>query len=196
MSIKGTIQAVNANKYGYYSIKVQGEWYNLNTKTRPDFKEGDGVEFDYYKKDGKYLTVKGDVASAAVEKEPASDKPAGSKPAYQGYSRPQGGQRDTYWADKAVTDAEREPRIAYQGAYERAIEVFRIVDAKGGYPSLEKTKPVDRLEAVRAFIEAEADNIMRLAYAATAPAKADTADKKADKADKSAPAANDESWGE
>lgn len=160
MQASGVVQKINKNGGGFYGVRVNNEWFGLS-KSAPKFQEGDSVSFEYYLKDDKYKTVKGSVDVKAAEPPTETKQQSAGGKHY----------RDTYWNDKAAADAAKEPRIAYQGAYERAVEVFKIVEAKGGYPAIEKAKAANKLGVIRALIEAEADHIMALAWNAKAPAE-------------------------
>lgn len=186
MAIKGKIEAVSENKAGYWAIKVNGDWYGTGAKDEPGFGKGDLVSFDYYKKDGRWLQVKGEIEAAK----------GGSKSGGTSGARSSGGDKDGYWNAKAAADAAREPRIAFQGAFERAIEVFKIADAKGAYPSLEKVKPAERLGAIRALVEAEALHIMQLSWNAVIPGATEKVADDEEDGDESSDEDGDDKWNE
>jgi hypothetical protein len=191
-TIQGKAKFVDGpNKWGFYSVNVDGTKYGLGKK-RPSFKSGDKVKFEAEQDDKGYWNVKGNVLSKAGEPEPAGGSKAASS-----------GGRDGYWEAKDAYDKQtREPRIAYQGALDRAIAIFKIVDAKGGYPGLAKIKPTAILTAVEALIDSQAERIMALSAVAAFP-KAKTAVKEeveagAEEDDEAEPeaAATDDSWEE
>ena len=175
----GTIEKVYQNKGGYYSVLIEGTWYGTGGKDAPTYGKGQKVKFDYEMKDGKYATIRGPVKVSADTPSPQPDEPkkswgGGAKKARGGSG---GGVKDTYWKDKEVYDKTVvQPRIAYQGALERAIQIVLFVDSKGGYPGLAKVKPTDMLEAVRALVDAETDRLFALSAKAQFPTDGPTAE--------------------
>lgn len=165
--IKGKLDFAKLNDYGYPSIKVQGTWYGGDKKGAVKANTGDLVQFEGFMKpasNGKeYPTFRVPtfkVIKAASEESAASDKPI---------TRERGGTRDTYWADKAATDGQREPRIAYQGAIERAISFVQLALANGAITAYEKAKPTAKLELLDKLVAEYSSKFFTESWAAVAP---------------------------
>jgi hypothetical protein len=170
----GRISAVKKNDYGFYAFRIGDAWYNAGKKF--DFDKGDVVEFDYYLKDEKWKTVKGDVRKLAAEAAAVAEKsaPRGN------YSNT----RDDYWTKKGERDvAVVEPRITYLAAVERAIALASLCISNGTL-GLEKAKQADKLGIILAFVDEQTIRIANAAMsvtvgaapAAAAPAPASVAD--------------------
>lgn len=177
--IKAALQAVKVNNYGYASIKVGGAWYGADkSKFVPDANEGDLVEFEAFKNPKGYDTYKTQtfkkVAGGAAKPDGGSGQVSpGSAPTAQRTGAPSSaGSRDTYWADKAKSDEAKQPQIAYQAAYERALGFTDLALKNGAFDALAKAKPIGRLEILQAFVDEQAERIMKAVYSASVP-KAD-----------------------
>ena len=161
----GRIKVVKKNDYGFYSFKIGDTWYGSGKKEF-GFEEGDVVEFDFYLKDDKWATVKGDVRKIA------NTAPAEKPAAKGGYSNT----RDDYWTKKGERDVNVvEPRITYLAAYERALGLATLAFAHGAL-SLEKAKQADKLGIITAFVDGQTMRIAQTAMsvtAAPAPVKAE-----------------------
>lgn len=153
-TVKGRVEFVKKNDYGFYSIKIGEKWYSASKKN-PGVSKGDLVSGSYFIKDEKWATLKGDLevledspgGDDSDDEAPTAKKSAYKKPAYSG-----GSNRDEYWTKKAETDAAKEPRIAYFAALERAILAAGVALENGAF-NLEKAKPADRLKVIEAYIE-------------------------------------------
>jgi hypothetical protein len=148
----GRISAIKKNDHGYYAFKIGEAWYNAGKKF--EFEKGDVIEFDFYLKDDKWKTVKGDISK--LEQAPA----ASSAPAKGGVSR------DDYWTRKEAKDDAAIPRIIYMAAYERAVQFAALALANGAL-SLEKVKQADKLDIIQKFVEEHAFRIAGASLAAT-----------------------------
>lgn len=166
MSIKGAIQSKEINDYGFARIKVSGTWYGGDKKgdISSEIHSGDIVEFEAYEKEGKngkfYSSFKSQSlkkVSAAKAGAPVDKGPVASK--------------DEYWATKEARDIAKDPQIAYQGSYDRALTFADLALRNGAFDALAKAKPTARLEVLQAFVEEQAVRIMGLVYAAQVPAK-------------------------
>jgi hypothetical protein len=150
----GRISVVKQNAAGYYAFKIGEVWYNAG-KSFP-FEKGDVVEFDFYLKDDKWKTLKGEARK--IEVAPAASSKAAP------------GGRDDYWAKKEQRDTEATPRIIYMASYERAVQFATLALANGAI-SLEKVKPADKLDVIQKFVDEQA---LRIASASLAARMADT----------------------
>ena len=174
--IKAALQAVKVNNYGYASIKVGGAWYGADkSKFVPDAQEGDLVEFEGFKNPKGYDTYKTQtfkkVAGGAAKPDGGSGQvsPGSASTAQRTGAPSSAGSRDTYWADKAKSDEAKQPQIAYQAAYERALGFTDLALRNGAFDALAKAKPTGRLEILQAFVDEQAERIMKAVYAAEVP---------------------------
>jgi hypothetical protein len=147
--VSGTVEKVSGpNKGGYFALKVDGEFYGIETKGSPEVSEGDTVRFDFYVKNGKYKTVKGKIHKKAGGGG-SSNKPSS------------GGSRDDYWAAKDKYEKEvREPRITYFAAYERAVLFTDLSIRNGAFDALSKAKPAEKLGVLEAFVNEQAQKLI------------------------------------
>lgn len=144
-TITGVIEAVaGPNKGGYYALKVGGAFYNLSKKEAPEVQKGQNVTFGFYLKDDKYKTVKGPVTVVGAPQAPG--------PAPQGSNGSGSAGQSAYWAKREAGEAERDARISYFAAYERALGFVQLAIAQGAFPSLEKAKPAQKLDVLSAFV--------------------------------------------
>lgn len=182
MTIKGQLQAKEINDYGYARIKVAGSWYGADKKGEVSGEAGDIVEFEPYKNAKGYDTFK------SVSFKKVAGKPAGSGPVDTGPVA----SKDEFWAKKEARDVARDPQIAYQGAYDRALTFADLALRNGAFGAFEKAKPTAKLAILEAFVAEYADKILGLVYAVkipTGPAYAEpagdteteTADEESDK---------------
>ena len=81
-----------------------------------------------------------------------------------------GSGRDSYWSDKSAEDAKKDPRIVYQSSYDRAISFVDLAIRNGAFAALTKAKDTSKLEILQAFVDEQAERIMRQVYAAKVPA--------------------------
>lgn len=163
--IKGVVQAIETNQWGYARLKIAGAWYGADQKGEiTSVKAGDLVEIDAYEKSGKnggklfnnfksqsLKKLKGPAPGAKVDSGPTASK-------------------DEYWAKKEANDAAKEPRIAYFAASERAIQFSALAIANGGFDALGKAKPAKKLEILEAFVDEQTLRIMAASYGAAVPA--------------------------
>lgn len=155
--VKGRLSKItDPNKGGYVSLVVDDVYYGAEAKGTPPFKAGDVIEFDFYLKQDKYRTIKGqvkkceDVATPQPSTGPSTAKSGGYVSA-----------KDQYWADKETYDKEVvQPRITYLAAYERALGFTDIVLREKAIPGLEKAKPEARLEIIQNFVVEITDQII------------------------------------
>lgn len=174
MSIRGAIQAKEINDYGYARIKVSGTWYGGDKKgdISSDIGPGDIVEFEAYDKAGGGKVFKNfksqslKKVAAARAGAPVDKGPVASK--------------DEYWANKEARDAAKDPQIAYQGAYDRALTFTSLALANGAFDALAKAKPVAKLEILQAFVDEQAARILGLVYSAKVPVVTETAEERAE----------------
>lgn len=172
--IKGQLTKSETNGYGYTTVWVSGTRYGSDAKGKIFANVGDTVEFDAFDKEGKdgrmWPTFKLQTFKKAVETSvgtPTASVSSGnaSKPGVS-----QGSTRDTYWSDKAAEDAKRDPRISYQGAYDRALTFADLALRNGAFAALGKAKDTAKLGILEAFVSEYADKIMSQTYSATVPA--------------------------
>lgn len=171
--IKGQVQSAEMNDWGFPRIKVQGTFYGGDKKAPipGGIVAGDTVEFEAYDKqkgDKSYPTFKYQ-SLKKVEGSPAPVVAAVAAGARA--NAPQsGGNRESYWSDKAAEDAKRDPRISYQGAYDRALTFADLALRNGAFLAFGKAKDTAKLGILEAFVSEYADKIMRQTYEATVPA--------------------------
>lgn len=154
---KGRLSKItDPNKGGYVSLVVDDVYYGAEAKGTPPFKAGDVIEFDWYLKQDKYRTIKGQVKKCEDVATPsASNGPSTGKSG--GYVSP----KDKYWEDKDIYDKTVvQPRITYLAAYERALGFTDIVLREKAIPGLEKAKPEARLEIIQNFVSEITDAII------------------------------------
>ena len=180
--ITGVIQTTKTNDYGFTAYKLNGVWYGADAKGPPRASEGETVTFEDFQKTGKdgrtwpslkLATFKKVANAAPTQATNTGGSGNGGSPVASGrgsYGAANG--RDTYWSDKAATDAAKDPRISLQGAYKVAAEFLPVVLAQGALPSFDKAKATAKLEILRSFLDEEALRIHTASYAATVPAKA------------------------
>lgn len=158
--IKGEVEATKKNDYGFWGIKVNGEWYGAG-KSNPRVSEGDSVSFFAFENDKGYQTIKGKVTKLSD----GGGKPSTSKP------KPAGGgnNREDYWTNKAVIDAQVQPRITYQGAYKIAGQVAEAAVRLGFFPLIAKAKEKEQFDLFLKLVEEIAERIFNKTYLAVAP---------------------------
>lgn len=203
MSIQnGQIQTTQTNTYGFTSYKIGGKWYGSDAKGGPKGSEGDAIQFEAFNKQDKnnpdkfYPTIK---VATIVKVSGGGQAPAGATGAVAstgssgGYkSTGPGTGRDTYWADKAKSDSEKDPRIAYFASSERAIQFVDLAIRNGAFKALEKAKDTSKLEILESFVNEQTIRIMAASYAATVPSVPQTKEAPADVQEPTG--ASDESW--
>lgn len=199
--IQGNVQTSKTNAYGYTSYKIDGTWYGADAKSGPRAGEGDQVSFEAYDKPGKdgkmwptlRLSTLVKRASTSIEAAGA-DEPGTGQPVSVvksgGYAIKQN-DRDTYWADKAKSDASKDPRIAYFAALERAINFVDLAIRNGAFAAYSKAKDTAKLEVLTQFVGEQTQRIIQESYSqqVTAAPKAVEAELVSD-----LPAAVEESW--
>lgn len=167
MQITGQLTKVETNSFGYTSYSVGGKRYGGDVKGDAKAAVGDTVTFETFQKPGKDGKQWDTVKVATIAKVSAAAAPAPSRAApsvvLQG-----AGSRDTYWADKAATDAAKEPRISYMAAYERAILFADLAIRNECFP-LKAAKASAKLEVLESFVDEVTARIMRDAFAAEVP---------------------------
>lgn len=174
--IKGQVQSAEMNDWGFPRIKVAGTFYGGDKKASipGGIVAGDTVEFEAYDKqkgDKSYPTFKYqslrklEGAAAATAVVPGAIVPSNARSA-----TPSAAGRESYWSDKAAEDAKRDPRISYQGAYDRALTFADLAIRTKCFEALEKAAATKRLGILEAFVSEYADKIMQQTYAATVPA--------------------------
>lgn len=176
MSIKGNVQTTKTNDWGYTSYKVSSTWYGADSKGPPRASEGELVEFEAFDKPGQggkvYPTIKlatfRKVAAQTTVESPGATGNSNAKSSGN-VSSQSSGTRDTYWSDKAAEDAKKDPRIAYQSSYDRAISFVDLAIRNGAFEALGKAKQTAKLEILQAFVDEQAERIMRQVYVAKVP---------------------------
>jgi hypothetical protein len=149
--VTGIVEAVaGPNKGGFYALKVGGAFYNLSSKSPPSVQKGSNVSFSFYLKNDKYKTVSGEVSTVASA--PAAAAPAANGSGSAGQS--------AYWAKREAGESDRDARISYFAAYERALGFVQLAIAQGAFPSLEKAKPAAKLDVLKAFVAEVAADII------------------------------------
>lgn len=173
MSIKGALQAIKINDYGFASIKMGGAWYGSDKKGfKPEANEGQLVEFEAFKNAKGYDTYKAISFKALIT---ANTDSASSSPASTGAASPRSGtnfsagSRDSYWADKAKSDESKEPRIAYFAALDRAIAFVDLALRNGAIKAYEAAKATGKLEVLTALVYETTQRIMAEAYTQQVP---------------------------
>lgn len=145
----GVVQFVKQNDYGFFSFKMNDEWYGTGSKRDPGVAKGDRVEFEYYLKDDRWATVKGKITKTGK----AKVAPAASTGRATG-----GSTKDGYWEAKTLHEQTVvEPRITRQAALKAANEFLAnplVIAALT--PVIEKQKK-DKLETLRALVLDTAD---------------------------------------
>lgn len=170
--ITGIVQTSKTNDYGYTSYKVSSTWYGSDSKGPPRASEGEKVSFEAFDKPGKEGRVFPTIKLATFKKVSgggSTEQPASSGVSVGRVSGVASGTRDNYWADKATEDSKRDPRIVYQSSYERAILFVDLAIKNGAFDALAKAKPTARLEILTAFVDEQAERIMKNVYAAEVP---------------------------
>lgn len=180
--IKGQLTKSETNGYGYTTVWVSGTRYGSDAKGKVQAELGDIVEFDAYDKAGKDGRMWPTFKLQSFKKlDSGSVQPLQQQPAAQvGGNTSTGkyvastaafgvGSRDTYWSDKAAEDAKRDPRISYQGAYDRALTFADLALRNGAFAALGKAKDTAKLGILEAFVSEYTDKIMQQTYAATVP---------------------------
>lgn len=175
MSIKGQLQDLQVNDWGYARVKVSGTYYGADKKGAVNVAVGDTVELEAYDKTGtngksyptfKYQSLrKLEGVAAATAVVPGAVVPSNARSA-----TPSAAGRESYWSDKAAEDAKRDPRISYQGAYDRALTFADLALRNGAFLAFGKAKDTAKLGILEAFVSEYADKIMQQTYAATVPA--------------------------
>lgn len=164
--ITGQFQTVKFNNYGYPSIKVGGTWYGGDKKVKPTFSEGDLVELDAYKNAKGYDTYKTDsLKLVTAQADVKTAGPAIGAVTYVGAKTPYG-QKEGYWANKAVEDKAKEPKIAYFASLERAIAYIDLAIRAGAFKALEKAKDADKLAILEAFVTETTQRFIDESYVA------------------------------
>jgi hypothetical protein len=178
--ITGTIQTTKTNDWGFTSYKVNGVWYGADAKGPPRASEGESVAFEDFQKSGKdgrqWPTIKLATFRKVAAQAPAAH-PSGMGTGAAASHPVAHSSRDSYWTDKAISDAAKDPRISLQGAYKVAVEFLPIALANGALPDFAKAKPVQKLEILQAFLDEEAQRIHTASYAAKVPTVSDDGDK-------------------
>lgn len=170
--IKGVVQAIEVNTYGYARIKIAGAWYGGDQKGEiTSVKAGDLVEIDAYEK----ASTKPGGKPFNNFKMQSLKKLKGASPGAKVDSGPTAS-KDEYWAKKEANDAAKEPRISYYAASERAIQFSALALANGAFEALGKAKPAKKLEILEAFVDEQTLRIMAASYGAVVPAAPVAAD--------------------
>lgn len=175
MTIRGTLEKIETNNWGFTAIRVSGTRYGSDKKGVVSASVGDLVSFEAFEKP----STKGDGKSwptfvfQSFKKEGSGGNGNAATGATPGVRTAQvsssAGTRDTYWSDKAAEDAKKGPQIAFQAAYERAIRFTDLALRNGAFDALAKAKPTGRLEILQAFVDEQAERIMKAVYAAEVP---------------------------
>lgn len=183
MSIKGQLQDLQVNDWGYARVKVSGTYYGADKKGQLNVVVGDFVELDAYEKTGtngkqyptfKYQSIKRtggpDSAVQTANQAPGPGVSGNNQASRAPNSGGASSGRESYWSDKAAEDAKRDPRISYQGAYDRALTFADLALRNGAFLAFGKAKDTAKLGILEAFVSEYADKIMQQTYAATVPA--------------------------
>jgi hypothetical protein len=158
VSVKGQVQKREVNKYGYLRLKISGAWYGADKKGDHPVVEGDVVEVDAYQNEKGFETFKlaslrkvsGATAGKAVDQGPVASK-------------------DEYWAAKEARDLEKEPRINYYAAFERAVLFTQLAIAAGAFEAIKKAKETAKLDILTAFVDEQTQRILAGSYSQEAP---------------------------
>lgn len=179
MSIKGNVQTTKTNDWGYTSYKVSSTWYGADSKGPPRASEGELVEFEAFDKPGQggkvYPTIKLatfkkiSAPAAGLDSNAQGSAAANTGKSGSAVSTNSGPSRDTYWSDKAAEDAKKDPRIVYQSSYDRAISFVDLAIRNGAFEAMGKAKQTAKLEILQAFVDEQAERIMRQVYVAKVP---------------------------
>lgn len=181
--IKGQLQDLQVNDWGYARVKVSGTYYGADKKGAVNVAVGDFVELDAYEKTGtngkqyptfKYQSIKkvedtGRSIASAATLVPAISGATASRPVVTVPYAVEAQLRAAYWAGKEAKDDARDPRISYQGAYDRALTFADLALRNGAFAALGKAKDTAKLGILEAFVSEYADKIMQQTYAAQVP---------------------------
>lgn len=129
-SVNGVVQAVSKNTYGFFSLKVNEEWYS-NGKNMPPVDKGDAVAFEFNTQQrGKYTNnniVAGTLHKTAVQ---------------VGAATPSTG---------PAPSSNRDLSITYQSARKDALTLASTLLANGVLKL--PTKKEDQMDAVIQFVD-------------------------------------------
>lgn len=194
--IKGPIQSISTNDWGYVSIKVNGTFFGADKKGSVSVGEDDFVEFEAFDKPGKNGKAYPTFKFPTLRKIAAPTQVQDNTPSNGGYKPPKNDKED-YWQNKGKEDAAKEPRIVYLAAYERAVKFADLALRNGAFAALEKAKPAAKLEVLQAFVHDQALQIMVDTYSAELPTVGDAteADDAADDEAEQETEAGGETWG-
>lgn len=110
-TVKGLVEVVYRNDKGYFNIKLDNdEWYGFGKK-KPEFSNGDSIQFTY-EKNGRFSNAD----PTSVEATPAPKASTSS-------STTGGVSRDQYWANKEKVDIVTKKEIRFQASRNAAIEL-------------------------------------------------------------------------
>ena len=139
----GVVQFVRQNDYGFYSIKVDDEWYGTGSKKDPGCEKGDKVKFSYYMKDDKWATIKGKVTKTGKGKVTSSGSSKSSSNGSNSLSKEE-------WAEK-------DARAARGYSLVRAIEFLTLAQTAGTLTFISKAKPAEQYDLLlKAVLDAAA----------------------------------------
>lgn len=177
MSIRGTLEKKETNTYGYTTVWVSKTRYGADKKGPIPAEVGDQVEFEAFEKAGTggsagrtFPTVQLSTfrkLPSDSQSVPSANTGNGAAPTVNTAGAYQS--RDSYWGDKAVEDAKKDPRIVFQSSYERALIFAKLAIDTKCFEALEKAKPTARLEVLTAFVDEQAARIFKAVYAAEVP---------------------------
>lgn len=173
--ITGIVQTTRTNDYGYSSYKISSTWYGADSKGPPRASEGEKVSFEAFDKPGKdgkvYPTIKLATFKKVAPTPDQNPSPASNSntAVSRNVSSQSSGTRDSYWSDKEANDKLKEPRIAYQASFERAILFVDLAIRSKCFQALEKAKETEKLGILQAFVDEQAERIMKQVYAAKIP---------------------------
>jgi hypothetical protein len=172
-TVKGAVQTVFQNKWGFYSIKVNEVFYGTGAKEDPGVTKGSVVEFEaegVQKGDKTYYNVAKGTLKVVSAKSASSDGGSSSS------------------ADSTMSKDEwalKDKKTHRQWAQLRAIEYVTLLAANSALPFTDKTTPAKRQEIFDAYIRKYTD----LFYS-------DVVDLGVEEADPSAPPSGDDMAGE
>ena len=131
-AVKGEIKVVKCNEHGYYSVKIDGTWYGMDSKKDPGVVQGDIVEGSYFLKNDKYKTI----TKAGLTKAAKSVAPVGATSS--------GSPGGTNWTAK-------DDSIRYQSSRKDALAFLGLPGVLESIVG--KAKPADKVGLVEALVD-------------------------------------------
>jgi hypothetical protein len=156
-TVIGVVKALSSKAAGkgtVYSMNVNETWFQIGWD-KPSFSKGDKVKFDY--EETQYGNkVKGKVQVSKSDGTDPAPSSGGSKTAYNA----DGGQKDTYWADKEKYDKQvTAPLIHFQNATTNAVQIVIAALNKDILPVPAGKKKADQFEHLMEIVAQVRDEI-------------------------------------